>query len=887
MPPLIYGSGLYGSGVYGRAGAGLVNAQAVSTRETGLQVIVLNEQVNAWEHHHGTHAFPDTGLGYGLYQPINDAAIYEVGYFSYRGLGDMAVKANGNIVRVRNGDPADANDRQIWSQTITDPENLAQWASWSVLYSGTHYGPPSVVIQNDGTTVTVYHCKSDGLYRNNSKIVNNFGLANKCLAFKPMLNSPNAGILLTIEEDSTDGKRLQQFYFIADTTSASVENLPFLNNDWKLGGILTALDDDAAKVHGIMSAPLHYSPRSTINGSELAYFNFQLSSFDTDQTPFFPIRGIGGGAGINYLSGTSLIQMSDGYYYIFGTEIHQYQAGDITATSTLGSGLPMWMRSKDLMHWTDPMIGPPITRVWGSVTPVESNGYLYAGDHEVIWRRPVGQLSYDITDYVPKVEFDLPRDNQVAAGTITVANPDGVNDFLKGLSNREIVIAPGIKLEDGTYEYVQYDRFFIDTVTKETKGKVNRLQIAFSNVWQRLDNPFRDVTNFVGQLVWDDFASGKRNQPFNYFFVSDSSPSVDSFKHLHSRGMVLATMWKGTSFDCSIQFHSYTGNPMIIAHYRDKNNYMKLQISGTTLILTEVVNGDSFNIDTASISATSSPHLRLEMRFGKYRAWVDGVLKLDDAFLPLGSVAREPGYVGFYATTFSISNFHLDDWEYPLTMADLIRTALSMGDFHDVIVTGGEERAVAITWGPQVDLSTPAAALASALEASGCQLAWRNGIVEVGKFNDQTPVHIIENQIIESDEIDEAGRRVNIVAIDGNEHWWLEVDIADLVARDSMITAYYDLPELLDRQAVIDRAREEMKRAALGDSPGGTTPLYFDLWRMDAVTWVDNAGNSHVVRIEGFKVQIEQGPTPSQRQTFDTSLFTAGSSDGLMDSPPE
>jgi len=104
--------------------------------------------------------------------------------------------------------------------------------------------------------------------------------------------------------------------------------------------------------------------------------------------------------------------------------------------------------------------------------------------------------------------------------------------------------------------------------------------------------------------------------------------------------------------------------------------------------------------------------------------------------------------------------------------------------------------------------------------------------------------------------------------VDGNDEHWLQADVEDAVDRGYMVPAYFDLPELLDLDAVKARAIEEMKRSAQGSSPGGTTPLFFDLQRMDTITW-----KGVTCRIDGFDVEIKQNEKPSQRQTFDLTDF--------------
>lgn len=893
MPVTIYDDGsLYGDAdaIYGRIGTALANAQLARVRETGLRVRVLDEQLNQWELHAGAHSHPDEGLGRAVYDPVyGDLPGWDIGYSGFHGRCDYAVKNNGDIYRVRQGDPADANDNQLWHQTITDPGNPSQWTSWSVLYSGTHYGSATVEIDPaDGTTPIVYHCKSDGLYRNNSKVIDNSALetsTEKCIWYFPIKGAPDSGWLQTVMPPTTGGsRRMFNFYAVLDVVTPDFYLEPTISYGWSQASLAGIMSEDETKYHFLMNAPFHFNTRNGNNGMEVAYF--RVDSDTWNQTPFYPIRGIGGGAGINYITGPRISLLSDGFYYYTAFEWHRPAGGQYSDATSLGYGFPIWSRSKDLMHWSEPVVGPPMKNAWGFIGGfVESEGYVYMADSEEVWRRPIGTITTDLSNYVPELNFEIPRDNQPASGTVKVANPDGVHNELLTMSDREIVIEPGIKVADGSYEFVQFDRFFIDQVNKEVAGAANRLEIGIGNIWDRLDNPMRDVTNFVGKFTWDDFSEGKRNEPFNYFFATSTNPTVDEFFRLNTGGIVLLTAWKGHNPDITVRFSGASGNPRVICRYIDANNYAYFEYNtgSGAWSWNYLIDGDVNLQASGSTSADSTPVIRVRLRYGFFTLWVNGNL-VENNYLPL-TWTLAPGYVGFSSSSgsYKINDLHVEDWEWDLQTSDLVKTALAMGDFHDFNVGGADSRAVAIVWGPQTDIDTPAAALASMLETEKLQLCWRNGRVEVGRFEDQNPVRTIEDTVIESDEIDEASRRVNIVSVDGNEHYWLEVDVTDSKERGRMVAAYYDLPELLDQDAVTNRAREEMKRAAQGRSPGGTTPLYFDLWRMDAVTWIDNQGNSNVVRIEGFSVEINQSTTPYQRQTFDTSLYTQGSSDGLME----
>jgi hypothetical protein len=479
---------------------------------------------------------------------------------------------------------------------------------------------------------------------------------------------------------------------------------------------------------------------------------------------------------------------------------------------------------------------------------------------------------YDVSNYVPHVNFEIPRSNQESSGECTVANLDGVNDDLLNLSDRRMKIEIGLRVEDGSYEYAEFNDWWIKRVIKNVDGAANRLTIQFGDVWTRLSAALRDNFNFIGQLKWDDWSTGKRNKAFNYFFNSDTAP-VDTDNKLATKGIVLYTGWKGQNATVQAHFTGVSGNPSIVFRYLNPKNYQRIEKQGSTLLLIDRVNGVDNTIDSAGCTSDTSPTIKVIFRWESYTAYVNGALVLDGLYPDQPNV--KAGYVGFKATTYTITSFSLQDWEPALTAEELIKTALAMGDYHDVSTGETSSEELAIVWGPQTDIPTPADGLRQALDAMKWELVWMDGRILVGSFKDLSIVKVIEDRIIKTDYIDEANRHINLASVDGNEDPWLEIDVTDTQQRDRQISAYFDLPELTNQDSVRERAIEEIRRGKLGRTPGGQVPLFFDLWRMDAVTWIDNSGESNDVRIEGISVEIEQGMEPSQRETLDTSLLNA------------
>lgn len=907
MPVTIYNDGSrYGDAdaIYGRISAELSAAQDSHVRETALDVRIKDWQLNSWEHFAGDTEGPAESKLVTLYRAYEFSTTgrldaWDLNYYAFRGATVIIKLGNGSLVRLRNGDPADASDRQIWRQDIADPTDPSDWTSaYSVLYSGTHYSVNGV---SDGTAsgFITWHTKSDGVYRNNVKIRDNSAFDDiytnpKALAVSLVggTNFPEAGWVVTIQENPFDHHRTILFYWNDDLNFIpSLEDFSY--EEYRAG--VSGIELDINTFAYIHQGPIYTSPRSELQGSVVAV-GFKI---DGTNSPLYPIRGIGSGSGISYMTGGKPMLLSDGYYYMFGGEVHidALRRSPAFGTSTnLGRVLPVWIRSKDLKHWSEPVVGPTFKNGHGAAM-VEVGGYLYWSTWETVWRRPVGSVTYDVTNYVTETEFDLPRDNQPGIGHMTIANPEGVNNYLLDFRDKELNIKVGLKTTNGLYEYVEYDQWFMKKTTREIEGKTHRLQLEFGNLWDRADNQMKDVTTFVGRFVWDDFRPDGKNQPFNYYFQSDTGPTVVGTNHrLRTKGVVLATAWKGHNPDIAGTFSNLNGLPRVVFRYKNAKNYWYIQYdrtAGPRVSLYQRKNGAdteiSFNtvaVGGGSIPSDSTPRIRVRLQWYKIQVWINNT-QVYDSFMGQPFEGEE-GYAGFSSSSgkYDVGYVHIEDYEYDLTMADLIKTALAMADFHDVLVSDAGTRAYAITWGPRTDIATVADALRTSMEVEKLQLVWRNGSVIVGKFNDQTSVKTIQDTVIESDKIEEANRRLNFAQVDGNDRFWIEVDTEDVRQRARLLVSYLDLPELDNLDAISERAREELRRSAMGSSPGGTTPLYFDLSRMDTITWIDNAGNSHLVRIEGFSVEINQSTKPVQHQTFDLAEYIQ-SSDGSLVIPEQ
>lgn len=868
--------------LYGLITAALADAQAASVRETALQVIVKDPQLNQWEPWAGVQQHPEDWLPTILYKPLNTAQLYEKEWYTFRASHSMTKLTDDTIVRVRLGDPEVGTDRRIFVQEVTDPTVPAQWESWSALYGGSHYG---CAVQSDGAgAYNVYHSKSDGINKNNGQIYTNSifsgpTYAPEAVMFDMVEGLPEAGWVYPIHRNLQDNRRTFRLYYSGDFVgdTPAVENFDYNH----LTPLVAGMKLSDTEVGFVFCAPIYTHPRDNRQGSVIAV---GIKNIATGvNSPLYPVRGIGGGAGISYAAINQVTQLSDGYYYMFGQEVHVLTRADEPNQSTsLGRGFPIWMRSKDFKHWSEPVVGPPVNNSWGPGAVAEKDDYLYWADGEVVWRRPTSVVEHDLSNYVPQLDFDIPRDNQAGTGNATVANPEKIHNNILELEDKEIQIRVGLRTAAGIYEYQEFDKHFMKRATEEVKGAASRLNLEFGNIWDRLDIQFKDVTNFVGRFTWDDFQPSARNQPFNYFFNNSVTPTVMAGnKRLRTGGIVVYTGWKGHNPDIEAQFSSVTGDPKLLVRYVNTRNYFYLMLTMVDGVITfnQVIDGVTTELDSWSGSVDSTPKLRIRLRWHQYDVWQN------DNYIGGGFMEESPGaqgYAGFAGTLYDVGYVHIEDYEQDLTTADLIKTALAMGDFHEALVSDAGTKVYGLIWGPQTDVPTIAEGLRKALQIEKLELIWRNGSVVVGKFNDTTPITTIEDTIIESDQVNEANRRLNFAQVDGNDKYWIEVDTADTIRRDRAMVSYFDLPELTDLDAIKERAREEIRRSARGSSPGGTTPLYFDLNRMDTITWIDNQGVEHLVRIEGFSVDINQSTRPHQQQAFDLAKYIVGSDGGLV-----
>lgn len=834
-------------------------------RQTGLQVVVQGWGLNNWELLTGEEIDSDPTK--------TDSNSTLQTYWSYRNAADIIQLDDGTIVRVRLGDGTYGN-RGVYRQIITDPTDVTQWETWTVYSASNNFG---VALTTDGTTYHIYHTRIDGLYKDGAMIFAKLGLINP----SPVVGSLNAVFVMQVSKDPIDitnpktgslwDRRRMDLWYSPDSSTFTEDPVNFR---WYRNGICARLMDDSSVVR-IQTNGMYTDPRAYNTGDSITHATMPSVSDNTPGRPLL-IRGLGAQVGHNTVAGGRVFKLSDGFYYLIYDEYHS----DVDFDSIVTPGISVcWQRSRDLIHWSEPVFTGFEAMIGGLV---EDDDWVYFAGNDAVWRRPKTYTPYELSNYVPHCAFNLPRDNQDPDGSVLVANPGGVHDYLLPMAGSIIQVRPGIKIADGTYAYKDFGKWYIQKVERNTEGTSNRLTINLGDIWARLDNPLRDTFNWIGKTVWDDWGEGLRNKSFNYFFDITSTrnftPTLTADTNtMNAMGLVLYTGWKGHNVIFSATISSGVGDTGIVYYrYVDPKNHYRLEAAGGAVILYRRRN----NVDEVLVPSTGFVGaLRFDIRWGRHRIYAAGFLIIDYTETDPGA---KPGYVGWkvikaatptVAIEWTLSGFHLEDYERALTTADLIRTALAMGDYHETIIADTATPQFAVIWGPQTDIPTPAVALKTMLDAEKLQLVWYNGAYHVAKWTANTIKRTLQDEIISSTHTDEVNRRINLALVDGNTDTWIEVDALDTQKRGWQINAYYDAPELLTPEAVKARAKEEIRRGSEGNSPGGNTPLQFDLDRMDCITWIDNAGHSNNCRIQGIQVEINQSTEPSQRATWDLSLL--------------
>lgn len=867
MALTIYGnSQKYGAAAgnkYGRIDPAIALAQTASIRQTALKVTVTDSFPNQWEAVAGS-GIPIPTSWYA--DKIPSTAQAHAGYRLQMG---MCVLTNGTIVRVRVGDGT-VSDRNIYKQEITDPTVASQWTTWTLAYSGTHYAVG--VAPATSSTYHIYAAKSDGLYKNNTLKQARTNI----VEITTVQGYADAMYVLVVGTHSRDKRRTLDVYY-----SENVETTSFAYND-NYDWYRTELSAywDGTTLWRAQVAAFHSDPRSTQLAESLQIGRCATQYSGYYANPPITLRGFASQAGNNAIVQPFLTKLSDGFYYIFYSESRYDASGD----RAISANTIFWQRSKDLKFWTEPIaIGFNDMPNTGFAV-VERSGYIYLANNGTVWRRPLTTTqAYDISNYVPSIELSVPRNNGEGSGNFQIANPDGVNDAIVGFTDKEVKVEVGIKVADGSYKYGECNRWWIDTATRQQEQKSNRINVTLYDLWRRLNVPLRDTYNFIGQVNWYDFVAGGRNKVFNYYprsctatvrYSTSTSYYCEVTKNV-ATSFLLYTGWKGHNAQASARWRSGSiptdDRFGIVMRYQDPKNYIWAYLRNNNVYLCRVVNGVSTRTSTA-FNYGKNPTLAIKLNWSYYTVTVNGTDKLSGQLTSIDYT--KPGYAGVRVegrTSYKFDRFKLISWEVPYTTSDLIKTALAMGDFHDVVVAGGEDKQLAVVWGPQTDLKTPAAALKNLLDQNKLDLAWHNGIIHIGRFRSTGAVKTLENEVISTTDEERAGRRINLAVVDGQEDTFIEIDGADTRLRGRQIPAYFDLPELTNYDSVKARAKEEVSKGVIGVSTRGEIPYLWDLWRMDEVIWKDAQGVATNQRIEGIDVKINQSTAPSQHMVLDMS----------------
>ena len=862
----IYGTpGLY----YGRIDPAMLVAQNDKTRMTDLRVKIYDDHLDDYVQIGSASDLPSTGsLG-------NATGIYSTDqrYSEYRLQQSSCILANGHLIRVRNGNGT-AADRNIYIQDIADPTNPASWsAAWTLLYSGAYYAV--AVVPATASTYHVYSATSAGIRKNNVVKQSLTGI----IDISPVKGQMDAMFVTRVYKDSLDGKRVMDYSYSRNIeTNAFVDDE--LNYRW-LRSEMDALLLADGRIARVQTAAWTVDPRST-NLAESLMISFSPSY--TSPTPPAPprlIRGFAGQAGSNAIIHPTINLLSDGYYYLFYGE----SRFDADKDNAISVATLFWQRSKDLMHWSE-----PVAVGYDNMTPtghsvVEYNGRVYITNNAKGWYRTEAITSYDISNYIPELHMNIASTLEAGSADFKVANPNGINDYLSDFGDKRMTIEVGLRQANGIYGYVQFGDWWLQRAKKEMQAQVNRLNVTAYDIRRRLDNPLRDVFNFPGQLVWNDWALGRRNKLFNYaisggktsFLLSSTKTSLYlRVTKINKNYQALFAGWRGHNFDASVRFRGgkfVSGEAFgIVYRYKDSKNYYWAFIKSTTLYLQRRRNNVVTTLATYGIgSYLTNPTINVVVRFGWHYVVLNGTTRIShNESVP----SVYPGYVGikYYRSTktgdFGADRLSIVSWETPYDSTDLIKTALAMGDFHDALVDGGTAPQMAVVWGPQTDLATPAAAIESLFTQLKLDMVRRNNVLTVGTFKEPGIVKVIQNESIDFRVTDETGERINLAIVDGQEDTYIAIDDVDTRKRGRQIVAYFDIPELDTTEKVVDRANEEIRKGIIGEKYEGTAALFMDLWRLDAVTWYDPNGVPHDLRIDAIDIDINQSMSPNQKTKY-------------------
>jgi hypothetical protein len=865
-------------------------------REIGLEVQIVNSHLNAWSKLAGTELYwqENVGLiadGTEHWQPHLE---FDACYNSY----------DNKIYRAHIND----TDKKVYVQTITNFGTASEWTTWTVLAScqtpcrGVCIWPKAgaagyhllYTLELDGTTKT-------GIYdENNTAATSSMFAPSAGAAGHPyrisVVRPNNAWALVQVQATHPVDTYDQFNYYWFRLSDYAYDNIDWTSDAWFHNDMVGYYDTDG--YHILQNAPiLSDTNRDMSQGTVMAHHlnpsAYPWRSWGEDTRSILMNAS---GSAYTRIYDPYLTKLSDGYWYLFySEEISNPSTSPAAQVEASGNSQfrPLsWRRSKDCINWSEPVLAG----IAGTVRIVEpGDGYVYACGYSQVYRRPTAATTYDLSDYTMTARLSMPRDNQPGSGSLSVANPEGVNGTVRDLAGRRCYVRPMVRDHNGQWVRSEPGAWWIKDVDQARTDKnpaVNRLSVSLGDVYSQLQNTLRDVVNFPGKQAWSDWADGCPNQLFNYFFYNDEAPTITATSQISSKGAIIYTGWKGYNCHVEVTVDSAPADSVTLyARYVDEKNYVYFRRAlDNSFSFGQCVDGTEspFQVWSRLGSITYPYTLSLDLSWGRYIALLDGLDPLLDVVptvmtdvetvTNLTYLVQHKGYVGFNGgstTAVSVfSHFVFSETARALTATDLFKAALARADYHDVSVDyASPSDVVATAWGPGTDMPTVEDALKKLLESEKAVMAFRGGKLRINQYSDYvSPILTVADQIIEFTENNSGDRRINVAIVDGNEHTYISADVTDLQARDAAISQYFDLPELLTAAAAQARAEEEIYRSRIGTSKGGTLVYPFDLEAQDVVTWVDQFGTSQVVRLEGITIDIDQGVKPHQHMEVDTSL---------------
>lgn len=445
-PITTYGAGqLYGASAgnkYGRISSQLISAQAGTHRQTGLLVQILQQNLNNWIEIYSNQVDLNT-----LFLDKRTGTFQQQSVAGQR-MGAATFDWGHRIVRVRIGDGSPA-DRNIYIQEITDPTDPAEWGDWALYQSGDFYAVAVVSQAPNDTGYDVYAASATQLFKNAAETVDEAGI----VEIAPVAGLPNALYIVTAEIDAYDGGVSQQVKY-----SESFGSDPFSYDYYNYRNLRTQIAAHrrftSDWVSRIQVGAFFTNPRSVDLAESLIYGKADLV---TGYLPVIPprlIRGFGGQAGYNaFLNPALVYSPTDEFYYLFYTEVRYDASRDLAANLDT----VFWQRSSDLEHWSEPIAIGYSNMGGAGLAALESEGYLYLIGYDGVWRRSLSSSVIDISNYTTKATLEIPPTNDQGSAKLSLANPDGINNYLEDLGDRKIQIRPGLlaPVTDGPVDVVE------------------------------------------------------------------------------------------------------------------------------------------------------------------------------------------------------------------------------------------------------------------------------------------------------------------------------------------------------------------------------------------------------------------------------------------------